>query len=285
MINMLSPLRLATLASLLFLSGSASAGGAFSKTSDILGLSLQMTPSEAKDFIAKNFTNASVLSLPVTVVTPEYQHSFVAGIAFDIKAKQTNDSVLASQGVDRIKLLFNPNDGNDIFAIQRSVNFGANSSITMATLKAQLIEKYGSPAKVDERGQYGVSLLWLANASANLRACTNTGNYYPYFYEDIWADRPLDRTLDETSRGFIEYVNRVTKAKTESFKSCGSLLAISISNQVGNNSAYAYEMRETLIDLPRGASELFQYKTNFFAKVEENKKAKIMKDTQNKPQL
>lgn len=65
---------------------------------------------------------------------------------------------------------------------------------------------------------------------------------------------------------------------------CGTTLVVSIRPVVGAND-YAFEMRETLVDLSKGTSELQQFHDAFFAEVNQIRKQKESTDLQNKPHL
>jgi len=67
-----------------------------------------MTQAQAKEFVTKSYPAAPLVMLPATIVSADFKLDTVTGFVFDMNSSQTNDPVLAQQGVDRAKILFNP---------------------------------------------------------------------------------------------------------------------------------------------------------------------------------
>jgi len=263
--------------------------GQFGPESDVVGLKLSMTQAQAKEFVTKSYPAAPLVMLPATIVSADFKLDTVTGFVFDMNSSQTNDPVLAQQGVDRAKILFNPAKGSsDIIAIVRTVNFGSNGAMTMAALRASLVEKYGRPVNSKEWGmtKSDVDYVWASGPNPyNAKACDpDTHVYRPYFYEDVWANRALGESISETSRGLANYIS-IRSPKAAARATCGTVLVISIRASGGVRAEYAYEMRETLIDLTRGTAELNAFRDDFLNKVNQLKSDKFSKDSQNKPKL
>jgi hypothetical protein len=266
--------------------GTAAPAGQFGLTSDILGFSLSMSQNEAADFAHKTYPNAPFLMLPVGLVMAGVSVTATGGFVLETKPSQPNGQSFGVTGGDRLKVLFNPNKGSsDIFAISRYVNFGV-STMTMATLRNSLFDKYGKPTNTKEWGvARDVDFVWAGNSSYAQRACEpNTHSYYPYFYEDVWLNRPLVQSVDEMSRGFVNYLNGSATPRVALRVTCGQTLVISIRPSLGA-ADYAVEMRETLVDLTRGTSELKTFHDDFFGQVDQIKKHKESADAKAKPRL
>lgn len=248
----------------------AYANGQFGPESDILGFKLSMSQNQAKNYAKTNFKGRPFAILPVNIATNDYKKDSVAGFLLEVKSCHSSDPVLIQDGVERVQILFNPNNNSsDIFAIFRYINFGVNSRITIATLIDSLVEKYGQPTSVTNSGKQYSWYTWAENlAQYNKNACTpNMGPFYPYFYEQLNANSTVSNSVDITRREFVNYVNGTPNPnKTALRGKCGEMLIINIRAGLGADSVYAYEMRESLIDFSKGVSELISFRDDFFPK-------------------
>lgn len=277
-------------ATLAVIGGPSYAAGQFGADSDVAGLTLSMTQTQAKQFVAKNYPGAPVIMLPATLIMPGYKLDATAGFAFEAKASRSNAPLFAQQDVDRTKILFNPKAASsDIFAISRHVNFGPDNNLTITTLRDSLLEKYGRPIDMKEWGvlKSDVDFIWAGSASSyNPRICApDTHVYHPYFYEDIYLDRPLSRSVDETSRGLASFLSGHGNPKATMRGNCGVVLAVSVRRGLGARSDYVTEMRETLVDLTKGVAELTSFRNDFIARANQIKNEGIARDSLNKPKL
>ena len=126
----------------------ASADELLEPESDILGFKLSMTQKQAKDYAKTKFKGRPFLMVPVKVASSDYAKDSVLGFFLEVKSRHTDDPVLMRQGVEMVRVAFNPNNSNDIYAVSRFVNFGENSRVTTETLVNSLTAKYGKPVNV-----------------------------------------------------------------------------------------------------------------------------------------
>jgi hypothetical protein len=267
------------------------AAGQFTRDSDVIGLNLAMPKNQVTDFIAKNFPNAPVEMLPVSVSMSGIQKSSNAGLVVEAHSSNSNDRFMMQNGVDRVKVLFDPNDNSPgVFAIYRYVNFENGSRMTMASLKASLMDKYGSPSQTSESFlKDSISYIWTApGGHYNPRACAlDRFAHYSYFYELVYLDRPLETTVQETAHDFANVVDSLAPSNMRPVPppDCGTILSVEIRAEVGTNNLYAYEMKEDLVDLARGVSDLTRFSSEFFAAAKQAQNAKLSQDSANKPKL
>ena len=270
----------------------ALAAGQFRPDSDINGLNLLMSQGQARAAALRDKPTAPFLPLPVVISSSGYRKHVAAGFVVETRSPTSSDPMAFNLGVDRTKVLFDPDEGaDDIFAIQRHVNFGAGQQITMATLIASLIEKYGAPSYSSKSFDGGtLHLTWAAAGSGyDPGRCgyDRFANAHTYFYEDVWIDRPLVRSVDETSRGFVDVINAPVPPSPRPLppKSCGTVLNIVIQAAAGTGNQYAWEMTETLVDLTRGVAELDSFRDQFFSGANAADADRYSRDAANKPKL
>ena len=224
--------------------------------------------------------------LPLTLVLPGYLKNAVGGLVFEPHSSHSNDQFMAKNGVERTKVLFNPNDGSDdIFAIYRYVNFDNSVNMTMTSLQDSLIEKYGQPSfTIPSFNKDYLTYIWASKGSGyDIKRChLDRFGRDAYFYERVEYSRPLSNVIDETERRFIYLINYTGPAYPTN---CGTILFVFIQTKLGSDHQYAYEMRETLIDLTKGASEIAKFRTDVFSAIDEIKNKKLQKDKENKPSL
>lgn len=270
---------------------SSSAAAQFDGKSELVGLSLAMTQAQVSDFISKNYPSASVERLPVGLSNADHQQTALAGVVFDARPSQSNDVLSVKNGVDRIKVLFDPNDkSSDIFAVYRYINFENGTRMTMASVEASLVEKYGRPA-FSSTGFLGqsVNYIWAApDGHFNVRTCNlDRFDHYSYFHELVYIDRPLAQAVSETARDFANVVTGHAQPNRRPLPptGCGTILSVFLRAEVGNNNVYAYEMKEDLVDLTRGVEDMARFRDTFFAASSSAQSARISRDTANKPKL
>ena len=266
-----------------FLNFSIASAEQLSADTSILDFKLAMTKDLVEKSAEQQFPESHLTKLPVIITLGTYKKEATAGIVFDA----------LPNGTDRTKILYNPNqNSSDIFAISRDLNYGGSGTILVKTLHDSLLEKYGKPLKISESGGYMV-LIWASNpATYNASCAPEAAPYRPYFYEDVYAAnaldaRPIDSQRDETSRGFVNFLNRLDRhdPKLIARAKCGIILTITVRARVGASSEYAYEMRETLVDLTKGAAALEIFHSDLTAGADREKKTKILQDSESKPKL
>jgi hypothetical protein len=259
------------------------AAGQFTPESDLAGLTLMMNKTQVKEIIAKRYPAAPLQMLPLTLVMPGYLKNIVGGLVFEAHAGPSNNP---RNGADRTKVLFDPNEGSDdVFAIYRYVNFDTNTNMTMASLHDSLVEKYGEPSlAITSFNKDYWTYIWAAKGSGyDPKRCNlDKFGHDAYFYERVEYSGPLLNVVDETERRFVSVINYKGPGYPTN---CGTILFVFIQTRLGTNNQYAYEMKETLIDLTRGVSELAKLRSEVFAAIDQIATKKLQKDKENKPEL
>lgn len=270
----------------------AVANGQFDPSSDILGLSISMTQSQAKELVAKNFPTGVMTELPVIITTPDFQEHTVVGFESDVPEDGSKNIPPSWQDVNRIKVLFNPNSGtNDLLAIIRYIKYSPSDHLTKSSLVQALVAKYGQPTATYGWQSGGFDYLWAADAkSFDKRSCAAASNglYANYFYEDsIDNTFAINLFAQYTSNAFVSYINSLqypfvmvpTRRLAES--KCGVLLVVRADVADG----YITDLTEKEVNVTRASSELIRFRDQFLSQSNKLKAKRMQSDSKNKPQL
>jgi hypothetical protein len=273
---------LTTISALQIYSTGPTTAGQFTTDSDLSGFTLTMSRAQIKETIANRYLTAPLVMLPLTLVMPGYLKNIEGGLVLEAHSGPSNNP---RSGTDRIKILFNPNDGSDdVFAIFRYVNF--DTSMTMAALQDSLVEKYGQPSVTSNSFLKDTTThIWtVKGANYDSKKCAKERflGFDAYLYERVELVGPLANAKDDTERVFVSVINKNGSAYPAN---CGTILSVFIQTKLGSNNQYAFEMKETLIDLSKAVAEIGKLRTEAFSAINQIANTKLQKDRQNKPSL
>jgi hypothetical protein len=251
---------------------------------DIAGYSLAMTKAQARALSTSEGQKAITLDLPASIGMGGYPISTTVGFVKELRNDNPSAHIGDPNHVDRVKVLYNPvPNSTDIFAISRTVIYKPQDQMLHATVINALIEKYGRPFSVNGGAVY----TWVSNAGGyNARVCSpDIQSHYPFFYEDIWDDRPLNSSIGETSQGLTNAFNPPIAQMIQNRSKCGIVLTVTIHDWVGANHEFVYSMSETLVDTGRGAADVAAFSNMLRSGSDTLHKQQLEQAQKNKPAL
>jgi hypothetical protein len=260
-----------------------------SATADIAGFSLSMTKAQAKTLAESKGAKGTTIDLPVMIQANGYRLSGDAGLARELTSPGLNPEPGDNLHHDSIIVLYDPTPNtSDIFAISRRVTYTRGDQMLHSTLLNSLIEKYGRPYAVKTWGvlQDETDYTWVSDPAAyDPRVCgPDTHVYRPYFYEGVMGDLILRNAADEAGSGLVAAISGGAQ-RIAARAHCGIIFTVSISDMLGTHNEFVYELRETLVDTGRGASDIRAFGDLVAAGANAAHQRQIDEARQNKPSL
>ncbi|MEJ0051705.1 MAG: hypothetical protein WDN02_10975 [Methylovirgula sp.] len=288
----------------------------FGPDSDILGIRLSMSRDEARKLIAQNYPGAPISDFNGALRSGDFQKVVPIAFIADLTSKavqsanqQKNAQLQADEraraavglggpvigqpgdfGADRIKVLFDPNDGTtDIIGVSRYTAYPPGHQPVTATLLAALKAKYGEPVRSEGNFPYEMNYTWMQPD-----AWKRTKNLFPGCFHDggvqtLWDDAYgagvyTERGEEEfTNDGFLQGVNFTSSGNLNYFARCGVVLQVNL--RFVKQGDYVGEMRASLLNLSQAHTELKAYGAAFWKAADEARAKQLNTDAANKPKL
>jgi len=285
----------------------AFAGGTFTQSSDILGISLETPADQVQSAIRQAVPDAEVTPDHAIIGTGQITRDVLIGYlvnatpAVERPASSTDASSAATEsdvaalvrsipdptviGGDHLRIATSPNENdNQIYAIGRLVNFPKGHRPLIDAVVAGVVAKYGVQAFDDTDPADGTrTLTWLSDAVVTKRSdlSCDGGKLLP----------PVDGMLKATdeSAGFsfqfmVRDFARPAGSPLSRFPDCGTILTIRIT-LAAEQDGYASSMNERLIDYKRGYRDAKAFSDKFWS--DESSALQISRQdaSQNTPRL
>ena len=272
---------------------------------EVAGISLNMSPDEARRSILKQHPSASDTKLEPQISTEYFSQPMgPVGELFEIEpyVMRKDGAAYAGSGDmqlgEAVEIVYAPG-ANNLLGIFRFKSYRTDSLPTFDSTVKALVQKYGKTdiADVNEE-RLNNALSWVARADVQRPSPSGYVTYKPggcfrpgfaigdhLLYETTVENRYLGASDAEQHREFIQdsflgVFNTLAKDQ-RAYSKCGTVFLTYLVR--APNSDYVSAITEKIVDFDRANSELVPVVNAFYTQSEDARKKKLTKDSSSAP--